>query len=371
MTDGQSDIAVIGGGIMGLSIAYAMARPGKSVTLFEAKTLTHPHGGSHGKARIIRLSYDDQFYVGLARKAFQAWDWLGAEVGKDLYKVTGSLDIDLSGHHQFDGHRHALAEHGAFSRLMSGREVNDAYRELYMPDDATALWQGQSAVLNADLCAAALADEARRLGADIRTGCPVHQVIPDGPVCLETAQGPHFADTVVVAAGDQVPNFASRLGTRLLLTKSMEQVSFYQPLDPQTHTADHMPLLIFHLGGGVLSSVFPIHRDLGVKVMVENNGRDASAPTTLSERKVAEIAETVLPSLPCLPKTPFDTDFCHYMLTPTGDFILDRLPAHPQIILCSACSGHGFKFAPVLGEMVASMVSSHHDPPAQFKIPSH
>ncbi|MEO0920651.1 MAG: FAD-dependent oxidoreductase, partial [Pseudomonadota bacterium] len=91
----------------------------------------------------------------------------------------------------------------------------------------------------------------------------------------------------------------------------------------------------------------------------------------LSERKVAEIAETVLPSLPCLPKTPFDTDFCHYMLTPTGDFILDRLPAHPQIILCSACSGHGFKFAPVLGEMVASMVSSHHDPPEQFKIPSH
>ncbi len=371
MTDGRSDVAVIGGGIMGLSIAYAVARQGKSVTLFEAETLTHEHGGSHGKARIIRLSYDDPFYVGLAQEAFEAWHALGSVARKDLYKVTGSLDIDLSGQRRFDGHRDALAECGVSSKLMSATEINDAYPELNLPDEATGLWQHRSAVLNADLCSAALADEARRYGAHLWTGCKVNRVIPDDRIRLDTTQGMHHADTVVIATGDQVARFASDLGTHLPLTKSLEEVSFYEPLEPEAHLADHMPLLIFHLGNGVLSSVFPIHRDAGVKIMVENNGRDTSPPERLTEHKVAEIAETILPVLPRLPRAPSGTNLCHYILTPNGDFILDRLPGHPQIIMCSACSGHGFKFAPVLGEMVAQLITSDFVQPSLFMISNH
>ena len=355
---------------MGLAAAWACARGGHSVTLFEAGALTNRQGGSHGKARIIRLSYTDPLYVGLAGQAFRAWDDLATVAGRELYRTTGSLDIDLSGQNRFEEHRCALSSANAASRLMTGSEINETYRELALPEAATGLWQADSAILNADLCATVLADEARRHGADLRTHCRVGPVAPGAPIRIETEAGPHAARFLIVAAGDQVPSFASALGTDLALKKSLEQVSFYEPQVPGSHQADGMALLIFHLGNGVLSSVFPIHRDAHVKIMIENNGRDDCDADTLSSGKVREIAETVLPQLPCLRETPNTTDSCHYVLAPRSDFVIDRLPGLDRIIVCSACSGHGFKFAPVLGDIMADMLQNRSAAPTRFAIVS-
>ena len=149
MTAARSDVAVIGGGVMGLAVARAFARQGRSATLFEAGELFNRHGGSHGKARIVRLSYGDPLYARLAKQAFAGWDELGAAAGQQMYRTTGSLDIDLTGRETFDGHRNALSSVKAAFRTVTGAEVNEAYRELRRRECQILCVRGSEDVLSA------------------------------------------------------------------------------------------------------------------------------------------------------------------------------------------------------------------------------
>jgi glycine/D-amino acid oxidase-like deaminating enzyme len=153
-----------------------------------------------------------------------------------------------------------------------------------------------------------------------------------------------------------------------LVVTSPKQMSFFAPTDQAAHGSAVMPILIFHLGGDILGSVVPILRDGAVRAKVENNGRIFAGPSGMDAIKLAELQGTVLPYLPKLARTPAATDTCHCVLTRDDDFILDRLPSAPNVVVCSACSGHGFKFAPVLGDIVWDLTLSAATPHPRFAI---
>jgi sarcosine oxidase len=357
-TGRTSDCAIIGGGVMGLAAAASLAEGGRTVTLFEADRLAGPTGGSHGLARIIRLTYGQAHYCRLVRGAFEEWDTMARHQGMPLYRRTGSLDIAFAGHDGFAGYQAALTQSDVAFEIMTPTELAARFPQVALPESGVALYQADSAVLQADLCINALHGRALRAGADIRTGVSVSAITQrDDSVTLATPQGAHHAASLVLAAGAYNCSLLRDLGLDLALTFSREQVSFFHPKDRAQHEAARMPLLIFHLGGGVLSSVFPLLRDDPVKIMIENNGRVDLSTEEMDSVKTRDIQRLILPHLPHMTDRLAATDTCHYILTPDGNFVVDRLPARPNIVVCSACSGHGFKFAPVLGHQIAALIA--------------
>ena len=364
------DVAVIGAGIMGLAAARSLAQSGANVTVYEAaESACGQNGGSHGKARVTRLTYGHEDYCNLAKWAYAAWDDLGETFSEPLYRKVGGLDISLTGISAFDAYCSALNGANVPFAIWDAQSTQSRFPNIKLPESAVALFQEDTAVLHADLCAAALKQEAKKAGAAINYGAKVTDVRPLGAsVELATEHGDHRFDRVVICAGAEVQSWAEALGTRLNLQFSREQVSYFQAQDRDAHHADNMPILIFHLGDNVLSSVFPILRDDPVKAMVENNGRVTASVEEMNRIKVAELQEFILPNLPRLQTHPADTDTCHYILTQDNDFVVDRLPNAPNVVVCSACSGHGFKFAPVLGDLMRDLALSDEKAVPRFAI---
>lgn len=328
-------VAIVGAGIMGLAAARSLALAGADVAVFEAAEAScHPHGGSHGKARITRLTYGEVDYCRLAERSYAAWDRIAEAWGEPLYRIVGGVDISLSGPDAFEGYRSALGAAGIDFEEWDATTTQIKCPQITLPNGAASLYQSETAVLHADLCAAALEAQAVGTGALIRFSAKVDHIAPQhAGVDLTSHGATERFDKVVLCAGADMRSWAASLGTGLKLTFSNEQVSYFNASDRGAHHADAMPILIFHLGSNVLSSVFPILRDDPVKAMVENNGRVSVDIEELDRLKARELQTLILPNLPLLDPVPARTETCHYILTEDNDFVLDRLPTAPNVVM--------------------------------------
>ncbi len=338
-----SDVIVIGGGVMGCAAARSLAARGCSVRLFEARAIGTPEGSSHGRSRIIRLAYGDAAYIPLCRAAYAAW----AQLGDNLMQQTGGLDITEGERPGWAATARAMTAAGVAYETLDGDELRHRYPQFRLGEGTRALFQPDAAVLHADLCLAALVDAARRHGAELREGEAVETIRP-GPdqVAVTTATGRYTAARLVLAPGAGLPALAAQLGLDLPLVVSREQVGFFAAGDD--FGPDRLPLFILHLAGRRFASGFPLLREGGVKLMIEHKQADDDDSRLEALRRHAR---RLLPGLGPLRQV----ESCSYTLTPDEDFILDRHPRWPQIVIASACSGHGFKFAALFGDALAAL----------------
>ena len=147
--------------------------------------------------------------------------------------------------------------------------------------------------------------------------------------------------------------------SNLPLTVSKEQVAFFRPRNPALYGPDRFPIFILHLGGTLLSSGFPLIREDGLKLMIENKRPAPDGDNEVNVGLLAQLEVKAREILPGLEGHAHRAETCRYTLTPDEDFIIDRHPAHPHIVIVSACSGHGFKFAPLFGEAIADLITDH------------
>jgi sarcosine oxidase len=358
------DVIVIGGGVIGCAAAYAAARAGLSVTLLEQYAIGHQQGSSHGPSRIIRLAYDGADYVALARASFQAWRELEADTGESLLVETGGLDAGLPDALALDGIRATYNATGVPYEALDEAELRARFPQFGFPDGTIALYQPDYSLLAADRCVRALADAARRAGASVIEGVRVTSVTPNGDgFSVATGSGDRYqAARVIVAAGSWIGPLLRDTGVELQLSVLKEQLAFFRVANPDAHKPGQLPLLIHRFPGTTsLGSVFPIFNHTGVKVMIDRIGPnvdpyDDDRTIDLSALERLHAYATAL--LPGLTGEVIEAVGCRYTMTPDEDFVIGLHPAHPGMVIASCCSGHGFKFAAIIGDILASLAAS-------------
>jgi sarcosine oxidase len=318
-------VAVVGAGIMGCAAAWALAERGADVTVHEQFELDHARGSSHGQSRIVRIAYPDPYWVRFAQEAMAGWRELERQSGTALLGLHGL--VELVGDPALTSAR-ALEECGVPFRLLDADEVRALGAVL--PPGWTALHQPEAGIVRADLARHAFLDVARPR---IETGSRVES--------LDELD----ADVVVMTAG----SWATTLVPDLPVRVTRETCAFFRREGPPPPSI--VDLNAETGGHGMYSLHDPVH---GLKAGAHQAGAatDPDEEGAPDPAIVARIAAWVRERFPDVDPAPVAAESCLYTSTADESFVLER---HGRVVVGSACSGHGFKFAPAVGRRLAAL----------------
>lgn len=353
----MTDVAVVGLGAMGSAAAWQLAGRGASVVGFDAHPAGHALGSSHGSSRITREAYpDDAAYVPLVRRATARWEEIGERTGRPVLHRVGTIAIGPASERRITGGLASAAEHGVAVEALTRDEVVERFPAFRLPDGAVAVYEPGAGYLEPEAGVAALQRLAVDAGAQLRFAEPVVGWEADGEgVAVTTSRGTIRAQRLVVAAGAWAPELLGDLGLPLRAERRVNV--HFAPERPERFGPDRLPVFNLVVPEGQFYG-FPVMGDAGVKV-----GRhDARAPCTprtvrriVSDGEVAELRRVLDAYVPGAAGAVLRRVTCLYTMTPDGRFVLDRHPALPQVAFFAGCSGHAFKFAPVVGEVLADL----------------
>jgi sarcosine oxidase len=321
-----AEVAVVGAGMAGLAAAHALARAGRDVVVYEQFELGHGRGSSHGSTRIFRLAYPEATWVRLAQEALEGWRELERESGDELLHLNGLLELYREG---VVSSQTALEECGVACELLTRDDAETRFGLSAAPD-AKVLYQPDAGVVHA---ARALRAFAR--GLDIRGGCRV--------ASLDELSEP----VVVVTAGPWARRLLAPAGIDLPVVETRETVAYFRIDGPVLSVVAE----VVTRGHGFYALSDPV---FGLKVGSHMRGK----PSDPDEERgpdpdlVREIAEWTARRFPQADPGPAHAESCFYTTTDDERFILER---HGRIVVGSACSGHGFKFAPAIGTRLARL----------------
>jgi sarcosine oxidase len=333
---------VVGAGLLGLSTAWHLARRGREVTILERDRVGHPRSGSHGACRIFRLGYDDPRYVALARQALPLWRELEADSGSDLWTTTGQISFGPG----LDLLQAGLTQAGAPSELWSAAEVTARF-----PDVAVlgpVLFEPASGVINAERCLQVLRSAAE---GRLHEGVEVAGVVEDGrAVKVTTTAGTVTASSVVCCAGPWSRPLLSTAGVDLRLSASLEQVAYFADRRPAWTS---IPVIVQRDEPMLYGLPTPDGRLF--KVGLHHSGPDISpdgADLAPDPAVAAALMARVARLLPGFDPVPIRSERCFYDNSPDEHFVIDRVG---RITIGAGTSGHGFKFGPLLGALMADL----------------
>ena len=364
------DVIVIGAGGVGSAAAWQLAKDGRRVLLVEQFTLGHTYGSSHGGSRIIRHSYVEREYATLASPAFALWRQLQAESGERLLGDTGGLDFAPPDYPMLLGRMERLNGLGLPYRLYEQDELRQDFPQFRLPSGWVALYQADAGILSATRCVEALAREAVKQGAVLWEQSRVLSVQPNGDSVRVEIDGPGgrqtvLADQAVLAAGPWAGRFLDELGITAAcaapLRVTHQQLAYMEVAETARplFAADRCPIYIslpmpYFYG-------FPIWERPGqLKVGRELDGPaiDPDSQRSVDGDAVAEVEAWVAETLVGVIPKAVSVEKCLYTLSPDGHFLIDRHPAHPQILLATGFSGRGFKFVVTTGRLLADLAGT-------------
>ena len=355
------DVAVVGLGAMGSAALYHLAARGQRVIGLERATPGHDGGSSHGESRIIRMAYfEHPSYVPLLRRAYENWRALERDTGAELLTLTGIIEAGIPGSAVVRGALEAARLHDLPHEMLSARRVAGRFPAFALPSHWEALFEADGGFLRPERAIETHIATAKGFGADIRIHTAVTSIEPtSGGVRLKIDGGGVIeAGSVVVSAGAWIGELFPEFGRHLRLTRQV--LGWFEPVQPALVTPDRFPVFLLESEENIVYG-FPDLAGTGVKVGSHLPGRwlaragDACQDGDMAD--AASIHDMLARYIPAAAGPVRNLKTCIYTHTPDEDFVIDRHELHPQIVLASPCSGHGFKFASVIGEILADLAT--------------
>jgi sarcosine oxidase len=322
-------VAVIGAGVMGLATGWALRRRGVEATVYEQFAVGNQRGSSHGRSRIFRLAYAEPEYVRLAQEAMGLWRELEAESGETLLELYGLVEIVQT---LEESTAHTLEACGVRWERLDGAEAERRY-PIRVPDGSFVVVQPEAGIVRADKALAALSR-----GLDVREGM---RVSPDE---LD-------ADVVVVTAGSWVNEL---LDEPLGVKTTRETLCYFRP----DAGGRPIPSVVSFKPGRHTHEMYSLaDPKYGLKVGAHHAGPEAdpNEPGEPQPELVERITAWANQTYRLADAEPVGAETCMYTTTPDESFILER---RGRVVVGSPCSGHGFKFAPAIGERLADLATT-------------
>ena len=361
------DAIVLGLGGMGSATLFHLARRGLRVLGLERFDLVHEYGSSHGLTRIIRLAYwEHPTYVALLRRAYELWRELEGLAGEQLLHITGSVDAGPEGGAIFQGALRSSELHGLAHEVMDGDELHRRYPGYRLPKQIQCLYQPDGGFLLPERCDVAHVEQALALGADVRCREEVLAwEVNGGRVRVRTSRGEYEAGRLVVCAGPWASKMIPELAG--LAVPERQVLAWLQPTRPDRFRPAVFPVFNLEVEEGRFYG-FPSFLIPGFKFGKYHHRGENVDPDTVNRNPEPEDEELLRAfARRYFPEGEGPTlmlKACMFTNTPDRHFILDRHPVHPEVSIASACSGHGYKFCSVVGEVMADLVQegrSRHD----------
>lgn len=341
------EIVVVGAGVMGTAAARALARAGREVVLLEQFQVGHTRGSSHGRSRIFRLSYDDPLYVRMAQQALPLWRELEAESGQTILRSTGGLDLGVG----IEDHAAALAACGVAFERLGAPEARARFPSFLPSPGERLLYQGDSGFLAADRAWRALVDSAVAAGCDLQECAAVERLRVSGDrVEVVATDDTYLAGVAVVTAGAWVGALVGGAGIEPAVTPTRETVCYFR-----LHDGGPIPVVAEWLAAAPAVYSLPSPGQ-GIKAGEHHAGpvADPDEEGVVSEASTARIGAWVQERFPTAGPLPDSCETCLYTNTADESFVLER---RGPVVVGSPCSGHGFKFAPLIGERLAGLAT--------------
>ncbi|ASN05768.1 N-methyl-L-tryptophan oxidase [Virgibacillus necropolis] len=362
------DVIVVGAGSMGMSAGYYLARQGVKTLLIDAFDPPHDQGSHYGDTRIIRHAYGEgREYVPLALRSQVLWDELEKKTHHKIFMQCGAMGFGPKGDAPFiDEAIISGKEYNLDVEQLTGAEMKKQFPGLYVPDDYNAFYEPNSGFLFSENCIQAYRELAEYHGAEFSINAPVEDIEAyEDSVKVITKKGIFTADKLIISAGSWSGKIASKVNLKLPLIPSRQPVAWFEA-DESLFNANTFPTFMVEVPSGDTKAIyygFPTFGGCGVKV-----GRheyvDPIDPSTMNrefgsgENDEGHIREFLDRFMPKASGELKKAVICMYTRTPDGHFIIDKHPEHSHISIAAGFSGHGFKFASVVGEILSQLAMS-------------
>jgi sarcosine oxidase len=360
----RADVVVIGAGAMGSATAWQLARRGRDVVLLEQFDQGHVRGSSHGGARIFRYAYPEADYVNLAIHAEREWRALEADADETLLDITGGLDHGVEW--RIDEQCATYERFGLPYERLSPHEAEQRWPAMRF--DRAVVYQPGAGRCRADASVAALQRRTAALGGDVRFGVGSSTLAIDGERAVVSGDGWTIeTNCAVVTAGAWVSDVLAGVGA----TMPAHKVTQEQTVHFRDRRGDDVewPSFIHHEER--IMSVYGL-RTIGEGIKVGGHGE---GPVVHPDRRTFDLSDAAIEEriryvdtwFPGLDPTPINGTTCLYTTTHNEDFVLDRVG---PIVIGSPCSGHGFKFTPAVGALLADLVDGKHHDVSRWMLPT-
>lgn len=351
------DAIVIGCGGMGSAVLYTLASRGLRVLGVDQYQVPHSCGSSHGQSRIIRQAYfEHPDYVPLLLQAYRDWAELESQTGETLLHQVGLLQVGPTDGFLVPGVLASAEAHQLPIERFSGREIAQHFPGFEAVDDCVGLFEQRAGYLFVEKSIRTYLDQARRVGASIRIDPQPSRWQIDGEgVRVESGGETFFADRLVLAVGSWTDQLIGQIGVKLQVVRK----HMYWFANESPRYREGSPVFFFETPQGYFYG-FPQLDPRGIKVADHRGGEQVGDPNdldnTIDKKDQRRTQRFLRNHLPDISERVTDHQVCMYTRSPDEHFIMDRHPDASQVFFVAGLSGHGYKFAPVIGRAIADMV---------------
>ena len=356
------DVIVVGVGTMGAAACRHLAQRGVRVLGLEQFDIPNTMASHHGFSRMIRLCYfEHPDYVPLLRRAYELWRELEQETGREILHVTGGLYMGPPNSEVITGCLRSAREHHLPHETLDREALRRRYPQFEVPDEFVAMLDHDAGFVLPERAVSAHVDLALRAGAEIHAREPVIDwSATQSGVTVKTNRDRYSAAKLIITTGAWTNDVAFDFGVDLVVTR--QTLAWVWPKNPALFERGTLPVWLLDQHDGTTHYGFPMIADNpGFKLARHSGGTPIDNPDHLDRNQQQGDEESVRSVLrkhiPQADGPLLGLRQCMYTNTRDGDFVIDRHPAHDNVIVASPCSGHGFKFQPVMGQILAELAT--------------